>query len=144
MIQYLNKIFNTKIPNIFSSDRIFIHDLQKINKLFSQQTDQPKTDREQHASIVTLFEKIRAQIRIDLHFYYMKKNDHSQWKDHKGNDVKPAFLFEYLNKNIEKVFAHEIQVHSAPLPLSKKFLSFRLTQRYYYIIGKEARKLVTN
>ena len=141
MIQFLNKIFNTKIPNIFSSDRMFIYDLQKINKLFNQNIDQPKTDREQHASIITLFEKIHAETRIDLHFYYLKKNNHTQWKDHKDNDVKPAFFFEYLNKNIEKVFAHEIQVHSAPLPLAKKFLAFRLTQRYYYIIDIGIRKL---
>ncbi len=72
MIQFLNKIFDTNILNIFSSDRMFIYDLQKINKLFNQNIDQPKTDREQHAGIITLFEKIHAETRIDLHFYWIQ------------------------------------------------------------------------
>ncbi len=141
MIPILNNIFNKKIPHIFSNDHVFLDDLRKINKIFNQHIEQPKTDREQCDAVIALFEKLIAETRIDLKFYYTKKNDHTQWKDHEGNNVKPAYLFEYINKDLEKIFLHEIQVHSAPLPLSQKFLAFRLTQKYYFIVDIRIRKV---
>jgi diguanylate cyclase (GGDEF)-like protein len=134
MTHLLNKIFRTNLPQIFSNDRVFIDDLQNINKIFNQKIENPKSERDQHISILALFDKIQNETGIDINFYYMKKNDEIHWKDHQNQDVKKAYLFEYINKNIDKVFSHEIQVHSAPLPVAKKFMAFRLTQKYYYII----------
>jgi diguanylate cyclase (GGDEF)-like protein len=134
MTHLLNKIFRTNLPQLFSNDRVFIDDLQNINKIFNQRLENPKSEREQHISLLALFDKIQNETGIDLNFYYMKKNDDIHWKDHRDLDVKKTYFFEYINKNIDKVFSYEIQVHSAPLPVAKKFMAFRLTQKYYYII----------
>ncbi len=134
MIHTFNKIFNRKFPHFFSNDRAFVDDLQIINTIFNQNIEHPKTDHEQHLTIVSLFEKLQSEASADLVFYYLKKNDKVEWKDYKNARVKPAFLFEYINKNIENIFSHEIQVHTAPIPVSKKFLAFRLSQKYYYIL----------
>ena len=104
MTHLLNKIFRSNLPQIFSNDRVFINDLQNINKIFNQRIENPKSERDQHISILALFDKIQNETGIEINFYYMKKNDEIHWKDHQNQDVKKAYLFEYINKNIDKVF----------------------------------------
>jgi diguanylate cyclase (GGDEF)-like protein len=141
MTHLLNKIFNSKIPPVFSKSRAFIDDLKIINMVFNQSTEHPKTDQAQHASILGLFTKIISQTWIDLEFYYAPKNNGGQWRNNLNEAVKKEFLFDYVDQKADKVFTHEVQVHTAPLPLSKRFLAFRLGQKFYYIVNIKQQKL---
>jgi len=134
MVQIFNKIFLDYLPGLFKNRHVFFNDLQQINKYFSQHPDLPKTEREQHDHIVELFDNICNNTQIDFHFYSTKRTQQNQWTDQNKKTVAPAYLFEYANKSMDMIFAHEIQVHTAPIPLSRRFLAFRLAQKYFYIL----------
>jgi diguanylate cyclase (GGDEF)-like protein len=134
MNQWFKKIFGTLFSGLFNNSRSFYDDLQQINKIFSQKQEHLKTDKEQHGAIQDLLRKICAQSRTEILFYSKHKNGVSRWHDHADKKIESPYFFKYLDKNSDLIFEHEIQVHTAPMPLSKKFLAFRLGQKFFYVL----------
>lgn len=140
MNQFLNKILRTASPRFFSNGTLFFADFQEINRLFSRNLDLPKTENEQHENILKLFRQITSSTNTSLQFYFQNREEKNVWYDGNGARITSGSLAEYLTHNFEIIFDHEIQVHSAPMPLSRKMLTFRLARKYYYVIDISDKK----
>jgi diguanylate cyclase (GGDEF)-like protein len=141
MIQRLKNIFSPLLESVFNNSRTFHNDLHQINKVFGQKQEHLKTDKEQHKAISDLLKKICTQCKTKIQFYSKYKNGQNFWQDHTDRTNDASYFFEYLDKNSDLIFEHEIQVHTAPMPLSKKFLAFRLGQKYFYVIDIDTKRL---
>ena len=140
---YVVKFFRKIIPTFFGNGSSVLDDLQKINQLFIQSPEFPRTEKEQNDRIIFLFKEICSNTKTKIDFFWSRKGDNNLWFDQHTIESTPSYFFNYLSNNLNNVFEHEVQVHTAPLPLSKKLLTFRLAQKYFYVIEIKNRKKAT-
>jgi diguanylate cyclase (GGDEF)-like protein len=143
MIKYLAKIFNIHFNDTFSRNEYIDKDIELIDKSFRINPDLVKTEELLVELFPKLINEISEQIHIPINLHSAQKSNNLKWID----DLKQFKYKDILSYKFDEVFKDTIAINY-PEFLSDNsspddndiFISFKLDERYYYILEIEDSK----